>query len=177
MASFWAKALQSDVLPVPGGPCSRATLFQAMMLLSMPCAAKRSVVSACLTKRSLMSESYTSASHIPSKSLHGTCAAQPLDACLHCTHAAQPPKNCCGNSIETSSGRGCCADVHLPAGQFPFHEGRHSVVHFIVLSRSPLAKPEHMKLWFHLPEEEFPLALCWTCGYRVCDTVMQPSFN
>jgi len=32
MDSFWAKARQRDVFPVPGGPCRRTTRFQEMRL-------------------------------------------------------------------------------------------------------------------------------------------------
>lgn len=36
MDNFWANALQSDVFPVPGGPCNNITLLQLMMLKLTP---------------------------------------------------------------------------------------------------------------------------------------------
>lgn len=34
MLNFWAKALQREVFPVPGGPCNRITLLQLIILQS-----------------------------------------------------------------------------------------------------------------------------------------------
>mmetsp|Transcript_47335 Transcript_47335/g.111618 ORF Transcript_47335/g.111618 Transcript_47335/m.111618 type:complete len:279 (+) Transcript_47335:128-964(+) len=55
--SLCARALQSDVLPVPGGPCRSTTLFQAMMFASTRLSAKYIADSAYSSRWLFTSES------------------------------------------------------------------------------------------------------------------------
>jgi len=54
IVSFCASALHSDVLPVPGGPCSSTTRFHAIRLLSTPASLKSSALEAYCSRRDLM---------------------------------------------------------------------------------------------------------------------------
>lgn len=44
IANFCARARQSEVFPVPGGPCRRTTRFQVMMLKSTSASENKRVV-------------------------------------------------------------------------------------------------------------------------------------